>query len=333
MSRQVNLVAVQARMEREDYRDAAAFRGKIAALMKDFSAAVDLSRPTLVSFPELIGMYLSFVPRYWDVLGEAESLEAGTFAVLGAHSMSLPEEQRATGRDAVRRLLFIDGALEAEAAYVQTFASLAREYGCYVGAGSIAMPPIETEQSKGGRHIVDETKVYNTAYLFSPRGVCLARTPKVEMTPGFEERVFDPGSPADLVPVDTAVGRIGTLVCFDGFHETLVERCDAQGVQVLLKPSYNMHPWGEPWTYDPDQKEGEAWLANGCPSIIQGRENIRYGVNPMLVGGVFPDTYAEGLSSISRNAGDPAATWKDGVIAMAADPVAEEIVAATVEME
>jgi predicted amidohydrolase len=319
-------------MERADYRDAAAFRTKIAARVKAVAAAVDLALPTLVSFPELIGMYLSFVPRYWGVFGDAESLEAGTFSVLGSHSMSLPEEQRKTGRDAVRRLLFIDGALEAEAAYVETFASLACEYGCYVGAGSIAVPPIETEPSKGGRHIVDGTKVYNTAYLFSPRGVCLSRTRKAEMTPGFEERVFDPGSPADIVPVETAVGRIGTLVCFDGFHETLVERCDAQGVEVLLKPSYNMHAWGEPWTHNPDQEEGEAWLANGCPSIIQGRENIRYGVNAMLVGGVFPDTYAEGLSSISRNTGDPAATWKDGVIAMAAAPDAEEIVAATVEL-
>jgi predicted amidohydrolase len=333
MPRRINLVAVQARMERADYRNAAAFRNKIAALMKDAAGAVDLSLPTLVSFPELIGLYLSFVPRYWDVFGEAATLETGGFQVVGKYGQTLPEAHRAGGRDMVRRLLFIDTAIEAEEAYVSTFSSLAREYGCYIGAGSIALPPMDVEPSKGGRHVADDTKVYNTAYLFSPRGVCLARTPKAEMTPGFEVAAFDPGPPSDLVPVDTALGRIGTLVCFDGFHETLVERYDAQGVQVLLKPSYNQHAWDGPSTYDPAHREGENWLKAGCPSIIQGRENIRYGVNAMLVGGVFDDMYAEGLSSIAANTGRADATWEDAVLAIAGQPDAEEIVAATVEID
>ena len=228
MSGRANLVAVQARTELADYRDASAFRAKIAALMRDVSRTVDLTLPTLVSFPELIGMYLSFVPRYWGVFSEGGSLEAGTRSIIAENIASLPEEERTSPRLAVRRLLYIEGALDAEATYAETFASLAREFGCYIGAGSITVPPIEIEPSKGGRHIVDDSKLYNTAYLFSPRGVCLSRTPKIEMTPGFEELVFDGGSPAGLVPVDTALGRIGTLVCFDGFHETLVERYDAQ---------------------------------------------------------------------------------------------------------
>lgn len=53
----------------------------------------------------------------------------------------------------------------------------------------------------------------------------------------------------------------------------------------------------------------------------------------MLVGGVFEDTYAEGLSSISVNTGDPDATWEDGVLAIAKRPDAEEVVAATVELD
>ncbi len=215
---------------------------------------------------------------------------------------------------------------------MDTFLSLAREYGAYVAAGSIGLPPMEGEPSKGGRHIQDESKVYNTSYLFSPWGVCLRRVPKVNMTEPFEVRVFDSGPKSEFVPVDTTLGRLGTLVCYDGQHQTPVEHYDALGVDILLEPAYNQHLWDGPCTFDAPGTEGENRLRIGCPSIIQGRENIQYGVNAFMVGAVFEDMLAEGLSSIARNTGRVGASWEEGVIAMAEKPDAEEIVAATVEV-
>jgi predicted amidohydrolase len=328
---QTNLVAVQPSMSLPDYRDADAFHARIAALMQRVAAEADVSLPTLVSFPELIGMYLSFVPAYWDDLQGEKSLEAAATKIVMKNVARLPEDQR-TPAAAARRLLFVDTALEAERTYNAVFSSLAREYGVYLAAGSIALPPIESEPSKGGPHITDDAKVYNTSYLFSPTGRCLSVVPKVYMTAGFEERVFDCGPKSELVPVDTRIGRIGTLVCFDGFHESLVQHYDALGVQVLLKPSYNMHPWDGASTYDPACREGDNWLRTGLPSIIQGRENIRYGVNAMLVGAVFEDTAAEGLSSIAVNKGRADASWEDAVLAIASRPDAEEVLVATVDM-
>ncbi len=326
-----NLVAVQARMERSDYRDEAAFQAKIGSLMQMAAREVDFSLPTLVAFPELIGMFLSFLPKYWDDLEGETSLEAGATKVVMEHFASLPDELR-TPEAAGRQLLFVDTAAEAERVYTDTFAAAAREYGCYVAAGSIALPPLEDEPSKGGRHVRDEAQVWNTSYLFSPKGLCLQRVPKVYLVPGLEERLFDPAPRSEVIPADTSLGRLGTLVCFDGFHETLVERYDSLGVDVLLKPSYNQHAWEGPSTYDPEHREGENWLRYGCPAIIQGRENIRYGVNAMMVGEVFADMYAEGLSSISQNTGRAGASWEDGVLAIASHPDAEEIVAAVVEL-
>jgi predicted amidohydrolase len=329
----MNLVAVQARMDRGDYQSAETFYGKIAGLMEQASRQADFSLPTLVSFPELIGMFLSFLPRYWDDLKDEPALEAGAMKIVMKNFPSLPEEQRQTPEAAGRRLLFIDTALEAERIYAGTFSSLARDFGVYVGAGSIALPPVEDEPSLGGRHLADEGRVFNTSYLFSPRGVCLSRVPKAHMTPGFEERVFDAAPESALLPVRTRLGCVGTLVCYDGFFETLVERYDALGVDILLKPSYNQHPWNGPSSYDPQHLEGEQWLRTGCPSIIQGRENIRYGVNAMLVGAVFEDVAAEGLSSVAANTGRPGASWEEGVLAIAGRPDAEEIVAATVALD
>ncbi len=331
MPARLNLVAVQAKPALPDYRDHAAFQNKIASLMAAVAREVDFSLPTLVSFPELIGMYLAFVPHYWEDLAGESNLEAAATKIVMKDIMSVPEGRRTSPEAAARHLLFLQHAVETEAAYVAVFSSLAREFGVYLAAGSLALPPIEHEPSKGGAHVADPEHIYNTAYLFSPRGLCLNRVPKVNLVPGFEERVFDPAPPSALVPAGTAIGRIGTLVCFDGFHETLVERYDAQGVQVLLKPSYNMHPWNAPWPFDETILESENWLNTGCPSIIQGRENIRYGVNAMMVGAVFEDTAAEGLSSIAVNTGRPGASWEEGVLAMASEPATEDIVVATVD--
>ncbi len=327
-----NLVAVQAKTELADYRDEAAFRAKIAALMQSVARECDLGLPTLVSFPELVGMYLTFVPFHWDEVKDEPSLEKAGTKIVVQNLARVPESHRGRPEDAARYLLFVETALEAERMYVDTYSSLAREYGVYLAAGSIALPPIESEPSKGGRHVADATKVYNMSYFFSPRGVCLRRVPKVYMTPGFEERVFDGAPKSELVPVETPLGRVGTLVCWDGFHESLVEHYDGLGADIILKPSYNQKHWDGPSTYDPEHKEGDNWLKTGCPSIIQGRENIRYGVNAMMVGAVFEDMLAEGLSSVSTNTGRVGASWEDGVLAIASRPDAEEIVGAVVEL-
>ena len=329
----VNLVAVQAKTELKDYASNEAFYAKMASLMQRAMREVDRDLPTLVSYPELVGLFLSFVPYYWDDLKDETNLEAAAMKLVVKNMARLSEDDRKTPETAARRLLFLEHAVETERAYVETFSSLAREYGAYVAAGSIALPPLEEEPSKGGRHVMDETKVYNMSYLFSPRGVCLNRVPKVNMTEPFEVRVYDSGPRSELVPVDTAVGRVGTLVCFDGFHETLVERYDALAVDIMLQPSYNHERWDGPCWYDPSSKEGESRLQTSGCALIQGRENIQYAVEAMMVGAVFEDMLAEGLSYVARNTGRVGASWEEGVIAMAEKPDAEEIIAATVEVD
>ncbi|MCH7892231.1 MAG: hypothetical protein IH921_12080 [Gemmatimonadetes bacterium] len=162
----------------------------------------------------------------------------------------------------------------------------------------------------------------------------LAFSRKLEfLTEPFEVRVFDSGPKSELVPVDTPLGRVGTLVCWDGFHQTLVEHYDALSVDILLQPSYNQKLWNGPCSYDAPGTEGENRLRTTCVSMIQGRENIQYGIEAFMVGAVFEDMLAEGLSYVAQNTGRVGASWEEGVIAMAEKPDAEEIVVATVEVD
>src|SRR5438067_859048 len=110
----LNLIAVQAAPVLSDYRDASSFAAKITSLMAWAGKQADFSLPTLVSFPELNGLYLTFVPFYWDELQEEATMEAASARIVKARWRSLPEEQRATPRDSARQLLFFEHALEAE---------------------------------------------------------------------------------------------------------------------------------------------------------------------------------------------------------------------------
>ena len=127
---------------------------------------------------------------------------------------------------------------------------------------------------------------------------------------------------SELTAVDTSIGRIGTLICWDGFHHTLIEHFDALAVQMLLQPSYyagagpleNLDPWS-------------------FISMIQGRENIKLGVAAFLVGAVFEDRRAEGLSYIARNTGRVGADREDAIIAIADQPDAETVVHVVVNLD
>ncbi len=70
-----NLIAVQAKTELADYRSGAAFHAKMASLMQAAAREADFSLTTLVSYPELVGAFLSFVPFFWDDLKDEATLE------------------------------------------------------------------------------------------------------------------------------------------------------------------------------------------------------------------------------------------------------------------
>ena len=294
----LNLVAIQAKPVMSDYANAEAFYQKMADLMTRAAKVADFSLPTLVVFPEGIGLPLAFVPQTYAQIGDAKTIAQ---VLMRAIPRNLPRFTRALlkFRTSVVRTVFLETALEAEDIYATTFSTLAREHGVYVCGGCIYLPHIEEEAVKG-RHVVSRA-VYNQSYLFNPNGVCLRRTPKINLAPPTEPRFgFSSGNRADIMPIDTKIGRLGTLVCYDAFHRSLIERLDAMGVEIVLNPSHNERRWDVPAGFNQSITVGEAWLQHGLPTMIQGREHLKYGVTAMLVGPVF-DVRSHGQSRICEN--------------------------------
>ncbi len=324
----LNLVAIQAKPVMSDYANAEAFYQKMADLMTRAAQVADFSLPTLVVFPEGIGLPLAFVPQTYHQIGDAKTIAR---VLMRALPKNLPRFTRALlrFRTSVIRTVFLETALEAEDIYVTTFSTLAREHGVYVCGGCIYLPHIEEEAVKG-RHVVSRA-VYNQSYLFNPNGVCLRRTPKINLAPPTEPKFgFSSGHRADIMPIDTKIGRLGTLVCYDAFHRSLIERLDAMGVEIVINPSHNERRWEALAGFNQAITVGEAWLHHGLPTMIQGREHLQYGVTAMLVGPVF-DVSSHGQSRICKNLGHVGGDQRRSLLAEASVDE-EDVICATVDV-
>jgi predicted amidohydrolase len=324
------LAAVQSRLETEPYRSEDAFAAWVMEQARQAVAGRDPAEPAVLAYPELIGLPLAFgLP---GLLGENANL---TNAVKGLAAASWREALRLglTKLNLLPSAFLLPGAVRVHAAMVRAFSAAARATKATVIAGSAFLPTVEHEAALGT--FLSSGRVRNLSYTFAPSGALVARSSKVKLTRGLESRIgLTGGSLRDVIAAETPAGRVCTLVCYDAFFETLLERADGLGVSLLVQPSANAAAWEGPWSADPGLREGEEWLQRGPASRIQERANLRYCLNPMLVGSFLGLSF-EGRSSISANlalTGLPggAVAGAPGVLAIAPDATSAAVVTARV---
>jgi nitrilase len=141
--------------------------------------------------------------------------------------------------------------------------SIAREYGVWLVIG------VEERDPHGGT-------IYNAMLYLSPTGQLVEKHRKLVPT-GSERTVWGMGDGSTLRVVDTGMGRIGGLICWENYMPLARFHMYAQGVEVWLAPTL---------------APGDAWIAS---MQHLARENRMYvvGVNPVLhvdrIPSDFPD--------------------------------------------
>jgi len=86
---------------------------------------------------------------------------------------------------------------------------------------------------------LDAGKIYNTVFFFGPDGALLGRYRKRFLPPG-EENTFTPGE--YMPPVQTPVGRIGALVCWEIHFPEVTLRHVLEGAEILV---WTTMPFGD----------------------------------------------------------------------------------------
>ncbi|MFI3245371.1 MAG: carbon-nitrogen hydrolase family protein [Ferrimonas sp.] len=120
--------------------------------------------------------------------------------------------------------------LSGQGYFQQQLAQLARQYGCYLVAGTL---PIAAQDGRA----------YASSWLFGPNGDGLGRYDKVHL---FDAQIHDgityqerldtcPGE--HCLVVDCAVGRIGLAVCYDVRFPLLFAQLAAAGADIIVLPA------------------------------------------------------------------------------------------------
>lgn len=277
MAGPINLAVVQYRWRIEEFLEPQEWVTHLTACMEDVAARATPNLPTLVAFPEDLGLPLIAAGEYATLIGSATMQEA-LAREIRRHRFAV-SAARLRFRLGWPEALWYARSKGAAQLYFSTFSRLAAQYHMYVLGGSFEGPRYPIVD---GRIFLrpSDPHIYNTAYLFGPDGSILGAWPKCFLTP-LEDREglqLHAGDPSQLGVVDTEVGRIGVAVCLDAFQETILERLAALRADILVQPSANPAPW------TPAQQE--EWL-EGSWRAVAGTGTFAYALNPMMCGSLF----------------------------------------------
>jgi predicted amidohydrolase len=299
-------VAVQYGLELANYRSEEAFAASVRCCLDAIPWVSGI--PTLVAFPEDIGLGLILTGDYDSVA------DAGTLREAGAKLVTRHAGEVATGvmrhRMPVNRaLLSILSQRHVERMYRTVFSAAARDYGVFLCAGSAPL-----------HYGIAGNEVRNVSYFFGPDGVLIGAQSKtclmeIEADGGLS---LSAGRIKDLQVFRLPFAAVGVAICLDAFQPEVVKWLVSHGADVLVQPSFNPGPW----TAD----QAAEW-ETGLFRAVQAHPEIRAGINPMMAGRLF-DVQGEGRSSIVA----PIAETPDssGYRVRAASPTEPEVVWAEV---
>lgn len=133
----------------------------------------------------------------------------------------LPETLTATGNG----LSYRDAAESIPGPSTDYFGGLARQHGLHLVAGLV----------ERDRHLI-----YNVAVLIGPQGTLLGKYRKVTLPRTEIEAGISPGN--EYPVFDTALGRIGMMVCYDGFFPEPARVLANRGAEILAFPVAGCNP-------------------------------------------------------------------------------------------
>jgi len=312
----VELAACQVHVTAETYASEASFDAMLDRMGKRLEETRatqnhEYTYPCLAVFPEMIGTFLPLVNRLHLVRDAKTTDEALGRVARGALWDIVGAMIRGKTLHTTRAFLRAV-APEVRRLYRNAFSRFAQRYNVWTVAGSVLLPR-NACGDLADDFLPADGRIYNTSYIFNPRGRHVGVVRKVNLVPTIEDTMgLSPGYKQDLWPVSTPFGQIGTLICYDGFRvahtqnepgfQPLLTHYDNHGCRIVAHPAANFWPWEDPWTFqgvDGSMKRHEQWVNEGLLSHMDQTPlaSVQYAITAQLLGQVF-DNHFDGRSQI-----------------------------------
>jgi nitrilase len=162
------------------------------------------------------------------------------------------------GRDAYRE--YWEAAIDVPGSCVDELAAIAGRHGVHMVIGVIER---------------DAGTLYCCVLFFGPTGAFLGKHRKL-MPTGAERLIWGYGDGSTMPVLDTPLGKLGAVICWENYMPMLRTAMYAKGIQIYCAPTADSRP---------------TWVASMQHIAIEGRCYV-LASNQFLRRGDFPDTYA-----------------------------------------
>lgn len=123
---------------------------------------------------------------------------------------------------------------------------------------------------------------HNTAVVFDTDGSICGKYRKMHIPddPGFYEKFYFTPGDIGFEPIDTSLGRLGVLVCWDQWYPEAARLMAMRGAEMLIYPT--AIGWNPDDTEDEKRRQLDAWVtiqrshavANGLPVVSVNRRGF-----------------------------------------------------------
>lgn len=133
---------------------------------------------------------------------------------------------------------------------------------------------------------------HNTAVVFEHDGSIAGKYRKMHIPddPGFYEKFYFTPGDLDFTPINTSLGKLGVLVCWDQWYPEAARIMALKGAEILIYPT--AIGWFNSDKQDEKERQREAWMAvqrghsvaNGIPVVAINRVGFERDSSGVLEG-------------------------------------------------
>jgi len=166
---------------------------------------------------------------------------------------------------------------------------------------------------------------HNTAVVFEKDGTVAGKYRKMHIPddPGFYEKFYFTPGDLGFEPIDTSVGRLGVLVCWDQWYPEAARAMTLRGAEVLIYPT--AIGWFDADSEEEKVRQVESWV------MIQRSHAIANGLPVISCNRVGFEADSSGVMNGIRFWGNSFVAGAQGEILVQADSENEEILYADID--